>query len=92
MVYISQSILHLHSIGLHMDIQARLNGKILEGGGRQEDYLSEAPTSVGAERPRKFLIYKPPRWPEMALPERSKLHIPSHEIGVSQSAISQLNV
>ena len=37
-----------------------------------------------------FWFYKPPRWPEMALPERSKLHIPSHEIGVSQSAISQL--
>ena len=41
----------------------------------QEDYLSGAPPSVGAERTKNCGFYKPPRWPETALLDGSKLNL-----------------
>ena len=42
-------------------LQARRNGKNIGGAECQQDYLSGAPPSVGAERTRKFLTLQTPQ-------------------------------
>ncbi|PIK37577.1 hypothetical protein BSL78_25589 [Apostichopus japonicus] len=56
------------------------------------DYLSGAPSSVGAERTRKFGAFQTPRWPETALPECFMLRIPSPKIWVSSLQFLRLHI